>query len=268
MSDINVALKYMLDVADDDTHGYSMTNRNGDPDFDCSSLLIKALREAGFPMEGATYTGNMSKVLQDDGFKDVKNQIVLSTGKGLVKGDVLLYHDSKTGNGHTAMYAGDGKIVHARSAYGNPQAGDQSGNEISVSNYYNKPWTWVYRAESTPATDKTSVDVYTVVKGDTLNKICKKFGVSLADLLLLNPSIKNPNLITVGQKITITNNKKVRKFKTTAQSGLNIRINPNKYSTSLGLYPLGTAINVVSIENGWAKMDNGYYVSADWIKEV
>lgn len=44
---------------------------------------------------------------------------------------------------------------------------------------------------------------YTVVKGDTLSRIAKKHGISLAQLLVWNPQIKNPNLIYPGQVIAI-----------------------------------------------------------------
>jgi LysM repeat protein len=45
--------------------------------------------------------------------------------------------------------------------------------------------------------------VYTVRQGDLLSKIAKKFDVTIEDLLKANPQIKNPDRITVGDKITI-----------------------------------------------------------------
>lgn len=44
---------------------------------------------------------------------------------------------------------------------------------------------------------------YTVKPGDILGAICKKYNVSEKSVLALNPSIKNPNIIRVGQKIRI-----------------------------------------------------------------
>jgi hypothetical protein len=44
----------------------------------------------------------------------------------------------------------------------------------------------------------------TVKKGDTLSAIAAKVGVSLKELLALNPQIKNANLINPGQVITVT----------------------------------------------------------------
>lgn len=44
---------------------------------------------------------------------------------------------------------------------------------------------------------------YTVVAGDTLSRIAARFGLTLAQLLALNPQITNPNLIQIGQVINI-----------------------------------------------------------------
>ncbi len=46
---------------------------------------------------------------------------------------------------------------------------------------------------------------HTVSSGDTLWAISQKYGVGLSDLIAANPSISNPNLIYVGQSITIPN---------------------------------------------------------------
>ena len=42
-----------------------------------------------------------------------------------------------------------------------------------------------------------------VVKGDTLWALSGRYGVKLADLMALNPQIKNPNLIYVGQEVRV-----------------------------------------------------------------
>lgn len=44
---------------------------------------------------------------------------------------------------------------------------------------------------------------YTVKAGDTLTGIGKKYGVYLKTILRRNPQIKNPNVISIGQKIRI-----------------------------------------------------------------
>ncbi len=44
---------------------------------------------------------------------------------------------------------------------------------------------------------------YVIAPGDTLSKVARKFGVTLADLLAANPSIKNPDKVAIGQEIVI-----------------------------------------------------------------
>ena len=49
----------------------------------------------------------------------------------------------------------------------------------------------------------TIEEYYTVQKGDTLGAIARKFNIALNKLLGLNPDIKNPDLIHIGDKIRI-----------------------------------------------------------------
>ena len=42
-----------------------------------------------------------------------------------------------------------------------------------------------------------------VVKGDTLWALAKTYGLTLAEIIALNPQIKNPNLIRVGEKVRV-----------------------------------------------------------------
>lgn len=44
---------------------------------------------------------------------------------------------------------------------------------------------------------------HTVVKGDTLWALSRRYGVTLSSVIALNPSIRNPNLIYPGQKVRI-----------------------------------------------------------------
>lgn len=53
-----------------------------------------------------------------------------------------------------------------------------------------------------PVTGGTS-GTYTVVKGDYLSLIAKRFGTTTTELLKVNPEIKNPSLLYVGQVIKL-----------------------------------------------------------------
>lgn len=67
--------------------------------------------------------------------------------------------------------------------------------------------------------EKVNVPVeYIVVKGDTLGKIARRNNMTLSQLLALNPQIKNPNFIRVGQKIVVGYNEKTVTAKVTDKS--------------------------------------------------
>jgi hypothetical protein len=147
MGKIETATQWMINLANDDTHGYDQTHRWG-PDYDCSSAIITAWENAGVPVKskGAGATGTMYSPFLNCGFSDVTSKITLASGKGLENGDVLL----RTGSsGHTAMYIGNSKIVHAsineNGTTTGGQTGDQTGKEICTRSYYNSPWTYVLR---------------------------------------------------------------------------------------------------------------------------
>lgn len=145
MSKIEQAVAWALDVANDPAHGYDQASRWGQPDYDCSSLVISAYRQAGVPLT-CTYTGNMRGDMLSHGFKDVTASVDLATGAGLQRGDVLL-NEAK----HTALYIGSGQIVHAsaneRGGATGGKPGDQTGGEICVRGYYNSPWDCVLRLD-------------------------------------------------------------------------------------------------------------------------
>lgn len=146
MGKIETATQWMLDLADDNTHGYSQDKRWG-PDYDCSSAIITAWETAGVPVKsnGANATGSMYKAFLKSGFEDVTSEVNMTTQSGMRYGDVLLRLKSGTKSGHTVMYIGNNQIVHASTSDGHPESGDQTGKEICVRSYYNGNWGYVLR---------------------------------------------------------------------------------------------------------------------------
>lgn len=154
------AVSWAKSIAADNTHGYSLTNRWGNPDYDCSSLAISAYKKAGADVNGATYTGDMvSKMVNGGDFKYYSSSSLnLSSGTSkLKKGDILWR------SGHCEIYIGNGKKVGAHKDYSG-SSGDPSGKEINITPYYSSySWSGVIRytgSSSTASTASTSSSSY------------------------------------------------------------------------------------------------------------
>ena len=159
MNKIEAAVQQMEKWAKDDSHGYDQQFRWGERgDYDCSAAVIKAWELAGVPVKsvGATYTGNMYSAFIKCGFSDVTASVILSSGYGLKRGDVLLNKAN-----HTAMYCGNGNEVEASiNEFGGTTGGtpgDQTGREFLTRPYRNYPWDCVlrYTIEENAAQGKT-----------------------------------------------------------------------------------------------------------------
>ena len=152
MNTTQKAIEWAVSIANDASHGYDQTNRWG-PDYDCSSLVISAFKQAGVPLT-CTYTGNMLKDMLSKGFV-----VVHGTTQ---PGDVLL----NVTKGHTALYIGNNKLVQASISENGTahagKAGDQTGREINVCTYYDFPWEYVLRYSEERAT-ANATDIYRIV---------------------------------------------------------------------------------------------------------
>ena len=127
-------ISWAIATARDDSHGYSQANRWG-PDYDCSSFVVSSLKNSGFMVGEASWTGNMVSELTKYGFKWYSNLALRQ------RGDLMFVHNDS--HQHTEIFLGNNQIVGATSSenggkYG--QAGDQTGREIRVGTYYNMPW--------------------------------------------------------------------------------------------------------------------------------
>lgn len=118
-------------------------------------------------------------------------------------------------SGHVGIYVGDGKVVESTPSFhdgcqftnlGN--LGYRTGNWRNWTKCGHLPWVEYKSApnETKPVQEPSAQPqtYHTVVKGDTMSKIAKKYGTTLAKLKSLNPQVKDLNKIYVGQKIRIS----------------------------------------------------------------
>jgi LysM repeat protein len=100
---------------------------------------------------------------------------------------------------------------------------------------------------NTPPPPPASGQTYYVVKGDTLRIIAAKFGTTVDAILKVNPNIGNPNVIYVGQAISIPAG--VTSY--IVQKGDTLRIIANKFGTTvdalLKLNPKITNANIIYV---------------------
>lgn len=133
---VNSAMAWGIKVADDDSHGYSMgSDRWGEPNYDCSSLVISAYEAAGLPVRenGAYNTESMKDAFLATGeFEWIPGPVDTSS---LQPGDLLLNEAS-----HVEMYVGNGNTLGAHDDF-DYGVGDSAGNEINVAPLEMSWWT-------------------------------------------------------------------------------------------------------------------------------
>ncbi len=151
------AVSWAIMIANNNGYGYDQPTRTSgwakwqsDPScttkcgsFDCSSFIAAALTEAGYFKNNPEFTTvTEASYLTQAGFTQVASSATSSTN--LQAGDILITSD------HTEMYVGNNQNVGAHSnefgGVSGGQVGDQTGNEISVTPFYNDNWTSVWRA--------------------------------------------------------------------------------------------------------------------------
>ena len=167
--------------------------------FDCCGLVKGALW--GFTGDskktygGAVYKANGLDDVNESGLlklcKDVSTDM-----KNITPGELLYM------SGHCGIYAGDSKVIEST----------PSGKcGVQITDFKRVKWTKhgklpivIYEEKPASKPSGNNCVYHTVKRGDTLTKIAKKYGIkNWKDLLKLNPGIKNPNLIYVGQHIRI-----------------------------------------------------------------
>jgi lipoprotein-anchoring transpeptidase ErfK/SrfK len=71
--------------------------------------------------------------------------------------------------------------------------------------------------------DETCAESYQIVRGDTLNKIARRCGISLSALVMANPQIEQPSRIFAGQTLTLP-----RRPKPASEESPTVVIRPKK----------------------------------------
>lgn len=155
MCDINTAVQFMIDIANDDTHGYDQKHRNT-LDYDCSSLVGTALHNGGFNVSPKSWTGNLELQLRKCGFTDCNPP--------WKAGDIHL----KVGK-HVVMSINPKQIVHAsineKGKTTGGETGDQTGKEICIRNYYEYKGGWDFHLRYDGKTENPYIvgKTYTIV---------------------------------------------------------------------------------------------------------
>lgn len=192
MSVIEEACNYMIDLATDNSHGYSQYNR-WLPDVDCSSSIILAFdKQTGVKKAGATYTGNMRSAFVKCGFE----AIPYKKGMTLIRGDVLLNEKH-----HTCLYLGNKKIVQASCSETGGitgRTGDQTGREVAIGNFYeySKGWDYVLRYQEKEEDIIVNVELRQIQLGSQ----CPEVGTAQTLLNALGYLGKNGKPLTVDHQ--------------------------------------------------------------------
>lgn len=144
---------------------------------DCSSLVIWALKQSGFDVGSASYTGNMSSNLTARGWKRLPFSIASAKA-----GDILLNDTHHTaavisGSGANAMIA-QASIDERGKATGGT-AGDQTGSETNVRQIYTYRYGWdcILRYVGADGGQDGLLDVDGYIGKATVTELQKQLGV-------------------------------------------------------------------------------------------
>lgn len=127
-------IKEAIEIALDDSHGYSNVSNRG-PDYDCGSMISQTLWVTGILPTDVIYEPNdgVQWILSAYGF-----DIIPYSYENLKPGDILYRY------GHTEMYIGNNLMAGAHDDYGYTQSGDQTGDEINIKGLTGD-WEYIFR---------------------------------------------------------------------------------------------------------------------------
>lgn len=201
MPSIQKAIDFMRVACDEWSLGYDQFNRwdvRDGGECDCSSLVITALKQAGFDVGSATYTGNMSANLTARGWKRMSADI-----SKCQPGDILLNDAS-----HVCMViSGSGwgsRIAQAsideRGQITGGKAGDQTGNETNTRSVYTYRYGWncILRYTAAPAAPAQAgrLDVDGVCGRLTVRELQAQLGTTADGIISGQYLVNRPHLWT------------------------------------------------------------------------
>lgn len=204
---------------------------------DCSAGVAAIVKAVGYlkdidklkSIPESMYTGNEKTILKNAGFECYTDSKYLKSDSELIRGDILLYH-KRTKNSETG---------HTAIYLSNPTEIQNGGKSI----------------------DELAKEV---IEGKWGNGDDRKNRLTSAGYNYQEVQDKVNDIL----KASKSEEKKYVEYKVIARSGLNIRPEPNTSKPPLRALSNGTIIKVVSIDNGWAKLEGEGYVSANYIQKV
>jgi LysM repeat protein len=162
-----------------------------------------------YPVLGISDTGDTQMMYPEQEYKFEGNKVteypLAKNGKELVKLNQLINftnYNTKQPGGWLDKFQEGGEIPSLLSPNPEQQFGPQEQQLEDINTYMQLPSTNPEPLKEIPI----PVDGgYIVKKGDTLSKIARESGVSLNTLVKTN-NIKNPNMISIGQKLVLPGN--------------------------------------------------------------
>lgn len=216
--------------------GYDPANITVDCESDCSAGVAAIVKAVGF-LKGidklknvpeTMYTGNERKNLKNAGFEAITDPNYLRSDANLVRGDILLYHNYKSGSGHTAIYLSNPVEI---------QNGGKSVYDLALEVIAGK---WGDGDERKSKLESAGYNYQEVQ-----NKVNDILGTPKPA-----PAPSNPT------------------YKVTAKSGLNVRSGPGTNHNKIRVLSYGATVKVKSINNGWAELEDGGFVASNYISKV
>lgn len=162
--------------------------------FDCCGLIKGIIWN--FP--NVKYnTGGMSDV-NDQGIWDKYCADKNTNMSDILPGEIMHM------KGHVGIYIGDGKVIEAT----NKWTKNVLVSSLDPNDKYYRKWEahgklTLLKYEGIASAPTQTQTIHIVQRGENLTYIAKKYKTTIQRICAANPSIKNPNLIYVGQKLII-----------------------------------------------------------------